>query len=188
MARNPVIVDIAWDAISHLIDDWQKTPYLWEKELDIQIELASRLQRILRELGRGEIEANYKNAIMGHEKQLWSRVNCEPGIQYLYNGESYTCHPDLVIWDDIEDPDNPPDNWSDWKILFALELKYFAKPDTENWDIKKLRYLIDQRKIKYGCWLNIRRERTNEGNGVKWEKIQENLWSCNVYLPAIDFQ
>lgn len=188
MARNPVIVDIAWDVINKLIKDWQNTPYLWGKELDIQIELASRLQMILRDLGKGEVQANYSSAIKGYENQLWNRVNCEPGIKYTYSdGKAYTCHPDLIIWDDMLDKNAPPADWSDWPILFALELKYFAKPSHDNWDIKKLKYLIDQGKIKYGCWLNIRRERSKKGNGIEWEQLQKNLWSCNAYLPANDF-
>ena len=188
MARNPVIVDIAWDVINKLIKDCQNTPYLWGKELDIQIELASRLQMILRDLGKGEVQANYSSAIKGYENQLWNRVNCEPGIKYTYSdGKAYTCHPDLIIWDDMLDKNAPPADWSDWPILFALELKYFAKPSHDNWDIKKLKYLIDQGKIKYGCWLNIRRERSKKGNGIEWEQLQKNLWSCNAYLPANDF-
>ena len=47
MANYPTAVKVAWDVIHQFIADWQENPYQWWTELDIQVEIASRLRLVL---------------------------------------------------------------------------------------------------------------------------------------------
>ena len=190
MASYPYLVQTAWYVIEAFIADWQREPYLWAREIDAQAEIASRLMNIYKLVGSDTLLGNYKGAPEGFEhNQRWSRVTCEPYVYYTYSdGKQYRCHPDIIVWDEINDPNSPPDQCEgkNWPILWACEIKYdVADPDT--WDIKKLRYLIQQDHIKFGCWLKFKRMHATTGNGIKWDKDQAGarLWECNVSLPSV---
>jgi len=94
------------------------------------------------------------------------------------------------VWDDIPDPDSPPDATGDsnWPILWLCEIKTDANAkEKENWDIEKMKYLLEQNRAKYACWLNLFYKRADTGNGIIWEKSieSERLWLCNAMLPAL---
>lgn len=46
MATYPYLVQIAWDVVNQFVRDWQMNPYLWNKEIDVQMELAGRLSSV----------------------------------------------------------------------------------------------------------------------------------------------
>ena len=72
-----------------------------------------------------------------------------------------------VIWDEIKDPNLPPEDH--WPVLWACEIKYSTgKPS--DWDIEKLEYLVSQSRIKFGCWLTLRFQRAVKGSGITWVK------------------
>jgi hypothetical protein len=185
MSRDPYLVEIAWDTVNRLLADWQREPYRWSKEIDFQVELASRLGTVLDVLGRGTIVANYPDPIPGFEKrQIWSRVCCEAKVKYVYeDGASYDCLPDVVVWDDIPDADHPPDDGDGaYPILWLCEIKLdAAKPG--NWDVEKLTYLVTQDRARFGCWLNLTRSRCTSGTGISWRKPIDRLWICDATLP-----
>lgn len=124
--------------------------YRWEKEIDVQVEIASRLLVALRATGHDTLLVNYPNAIPGFEgNQIWSRVCCEPALQYAWTDGSSWCCPDVVMRDDA-DPNNPPDaKGGSYPVLWVCEIKYRCPRDS-GWDLKKLRFLVQQNKIKYG--------------------------------------
>jgi hypothetical protein len=93
-------------------------------------------------------------------------VSCEPRISYQFeDGKTYECLPDIVVWDDIADPDQPPDlePHTNWPILWACEIKYGYK-EPSDWDLKKLRYLVAQGTMQHGCWLKMSRTRAVSGD------------------------
>jgi len=190
MAAYPYLVQIAWDAVNKFIEDWQCEPYRWPRERDVQTELASRLRSVYRIIGRDTIVGNYSDALAGFEgNQKWNRVCCEHTISYTYkDGKKYRCYPDIIIWDDIENPDSPPDadGISNWPVLWLCEVKLEEK-EKENWDVEKMRYVLTQGDAKYACWLNFSIKRAEAGNGVTWENPLKNnrLWLCGVMLPAL---
>ena len=189
MDRYPYIVKIAWDVIEKFIIDWQKEPYRWIQEVDFQTEIASRLSTVYRLINYDYVIGNYDDAVSGFKNnQRWNRVSCEPKITYTYkDGKQYPCFPDIVVWDDIKNPNAPPDadGLANWPILWVCEVKLEAKNE-ENWDIEKMVYLLKQKIVKFGCWLNLKRKRTKRGNGIKWirSKANRRLWICHAMLPA----
>ncbi|MBI5253835.1 MAG: hypothetical protein HY930_05500 [Euryarchaeota archaeon] len=190
MAAYPYLVQIAWDVIEKFLKDWQCEPYRWSREIDIQTEISSRISSIYRNIGYDTVKGNYKGAVLGFEhNQIWNRVCCEPNISYVYKDrKKYFCYPDIVIWDDIENPDAPPDatGESNWPMLWVCEIKFEGEME-EDWDIEKMKYLLIQNDAKYACWLNLFRKRAETGNGITWEKSigNERLWLCSAMLPAL---
>ena len=190
MSSYPYMVQTAWDAVHSMIEQWQHNPYQWSKERDVQVELASRLKKVYELTGYSSILGNYPKAIRGFENnQLWARVSCEPSISYIYkDGKKYKCYPDVVIWDDIKNPNSPPDSEGDknWPILWACEIKYDTSTNS-SWDLEKMSYLVDQKIVKFGCWLKIESRRTKKGDGINWEnkKSGARLWVCQVNLPSL---
>jgi len=188
MAIYPHLVQIAWNTIDQFINDWQHEPYRWAREIDIQAEIANRISIAYKDIDKDTVIGNYKDAIPGFEKnQKWNRVCCEPKIIYTYKDKKkYPCYPDIVIWDDIDNPDSPPDQNKNknWPMLWICEIKLNQK-EAADWDINKMKYLINQGAAKYGCWLNLNCKRANKGNGISWVKLLKHnkLWSCTIMLP-----
>jgi hypothetical protein len=60
MSTYPYMVQIEWDVVNQFVRDWQMNPYLWNKEIDVQMKLAGRLSSVLKILGRGTMEARYE--------------------------------------------------------------------------------------------------------------------------------
>jgi len=188
MSYYPYLVQTGWNVVERFLLDWQRQPYRWEHEIDVNAEIFSRLSTIYRLIGKDTIVGNYPNAVLGFEhKQEWSRAACQPCVSYTYSDKSKChCYPDIVIWDDIEDPNSPPDLHGDnWPILWACEIKY-GQQTPSDWDLKKLRYLISQKHIKYGCWLKMSLVRADYGSGLEWDRDQEEakLWICEARLPS----
>ena len=108
-------------------------------------------------------------------------------VKYQYiDGSSHKCRPDIVILDDIADPTNPPDlNGGNWPILWACEIKY-QNEGSDDWDIEKLRYLITQGVVQYGCWIKMLRLLAPQGNGVIWssDATIDRIRIYDVRLPA----
>lgn len=190
MANYPYLVNIAWDTVQKFIKDWQREPYRWPMERDVQVELASRISSVYKIIGRDTVRGNYSDAIPGFEhNQNWNRVSCEHTLSYIYkDGKRYRCHPDIIIWDDIDNPDSPPDAAGDrnWPMLWLCEIK-LRGDEEESWDIEKMKYLLTQRDTKYACWLNLFLERVKTGDGISWDKPDKNekLWICTAKLPAL---
>ncbi len=186
----PYMVNTAWYAVNSMIELWQNNPYHWANERDIQVELASRLKKIYELTGYSSMLGNYPDAIKGYEgNQQWSRVSCEPSISYTYkDGKRYKCYPDVVVWEDIKNPNSPPDidENNNWPILWACEIKYDSSSKS-SWDLEKMTYLVDQKILKYGCWLRIESKRVKRGSGIRWEnkKAGARLWVCHVNLPPM---
>ena len=190
MAAYPYLVQIAWDAVENFVKDWQQEPYKWYTETDIQTEIASRIRFSYQVIGKGTVLGNYTEAVAGFERnQTWSRVSCQPTVTYTHSDRrKYYCYPDIVIWEDLEDPNSPPDQTegANWPMLWVCEIKFNGQPE-EDWDLAKMRYLVAQNEVKYGCWLNMFRRRAETGSGISWERSLENqrLWVCTAMLPAL---
>lgn len=94
------LVNIAWGKIDEFISDWQKSPYKWDKEIDIQVDIASRIKLAYKSLDMDDMRASYKVNVSGFEKeQIYSRVCCEPLTYYDWtDGKRYSCQPDIVIF------------------------------------------------------------------------------------------
>ncbi len=124
------------------------------------------------------------------QDQSWSRVSCEPYVGYEFNSEPHWCFPDIVIWADDRSRNKGPggDTSTPWPIAWACELKYGSSNKGE-WDVKKLRLLIEQGKIEYGCAINIHFETGADHVSVNWrkeivnQKRSRRLWVGNVAVP-----
>jgi hypothetical protein len=190
MAAYPYLVQIIWDILNKFVNDWQKEPYKWCSEIDVQAEIVGRINSTYRNIGKDTVVGNYKDALPGFtQNQIWSRACCEPLITYTYKDKNkYNCHPDIVVWDDIDDPNSPPgsNDDSNWPILWVCEIKFDNK-DVEGWDVEKMSYLIKQGDAKFACWLNVELKRDNNGLGVDWQNPLQNqkLWILNVKIPKI---
>lgn len=182
--KNSEIIAAASEEMERFIGDWQRAPYRWDKEIDVQAELFSRLSAMCHQLGMGTVKGNYADAISRFRgNQVWNRVCCEPTLKYRWeDGAIRQCYPDLVIWDDIDDPDNPPDETGDanWPILWLCEIK-LGQDDKEKWDEKKLQAIIDRGRVTKACWLQIYREL---GEGTKRRKVGD-IETIEVRVPIV---
>lgn len=189
MASYPFLVQCAWNALGAVFHEWQKEPYRWSGERDVQLEIASRLNTLYKLIGKDSVVGELNWVESGfNPRQNWARVACDPYMAYTYSdGKKYRCHPDIVVWNDLPDsqqPDHLPGK--SYPVLWACELKYAVRnPGT--WDLEKLRYLVNQNQVQYACWVKISRCRATRGVGVDWFSSGEGrrLWQCEVSLPPL---
>lgn len=187
MGNYPYLVNIAWDVINKFIKDWQCNPCFWVYEREFQTEIANRLRFAYNVIGEGSIDIDYKNKYPPPfgGRQLWSRVQCEPHVWYKYNDKKERCHPDIVVWDELPIPESPPDAKEDQNnpILLVCEIKLEGNKEND-WDVDKMRYLIDQGDAKHACWLNFCPKPAESGDGIVWDKDKEDkVWKCTAKLP-----
>ena len=188
MSEYPYLVQISWYVVEKFLVDWQRDPYRWYQEIDIQTELSERLKTIYRLIGEDIVTMKCQWKVEGMaEIQGFSRVTCEPSVRYTdEKGGIAWCCPDIVIWDDASNiEDYPHGIGSDWPILWACEIKYPPKKE-ENWDQEKLRYMVSQNRAKFGCWLKVYLERVERGNGIEWDRDKEEgrIWIGEARLPS----
>lgn len=158
------MIEIIRNIVETFIEDWRNSPYEWESEVDIQAEIAQRLRLTLKSAGKFISKAGY-DYIRNGMLQDYSRVCCEPRIYYNDSkGNRYWCLPDIVVYDCIEDPNDPPDAVPEknWPMLWVCEIKYQTEDkDTSKqnkaWDTEKMEYLLEQKETKHACELHFDR-------------------------------
>ncbi len=153
--------------VQQFINDWKKSPFLWDTEMDIHVELASRLKTILQEFGLLKQRVFYKE--YGYIDV--SLLGCDYPVQFEKKvGESSYCRPDIQIFKLAEDPRNPPDSIMgvNWPALWACEIKYKTeiggdqnKKHREE-DIEKLKRLAKESggPVDYCCILHLERSKS----------------------------
>ena len=161
--RNEEVVRIAEEAVKELVKEWEKDPYLWDSEADIQGELYVRIKEKLKKFKKKKKD-RYKKW-MNH-KAHFNMIYCNP-LTYVEGRQRY--HPDIVIYEDHKCID---DNNKNEPMLWVCEIKYKRQwgGDWEENHIKydkdKLRQLRRQYKnpkingTKYAYFLEL--ERTKE--------------------------
>ena len=187
------LIGIAQRETKKFIAKWKKSPYKWDNERDIQVELTSRLKHAYGIFNK--YNAEYKKWSVPGYKQIYSRIRCEPRVYYTDGkGDRCCCKPDIVIFKDLDNPKAPPDdiNWRQKKncpILWLCEIKYNTEITPTNnltnvktdWDRKKLRYLLNNREAYTACWLVLfRRDKARKENSIRSGKIREYY----VSLPS----
>lgn len=192
------VVKSAWVQIERFIKDWQKSPYEWEKERDVQVELISRIKAALKKRKMDTYWAKFRRYVMkGDEQgQIYSRVCCEPRLYYKDKKKTRNvCRPDIVIWDNLKKPDSPADFYKSGRnphMLWICEIKYRPpwKSDDEarknSWDLDKMKRLLKQEDVGYACWLHINFRRTISGNGYKKNILEKGrLHRYDIKLPSV---
>ncbi len=201
--REEKIVSIVWDVIKRFIKNWQKSPYEWETEMDIQAEIYSRLARrfkldkiLKQKLKYDDVIKQFRN-----RPQTYRRVYCAPQTYYkTKSGKIEKCKPDIVIYrGDVDNP--PPDNKKriNFPMLLVCELKYETDwsgdslPENKRHDIYKMESLVKQRGNKiingteYACCLRFYRQKTESNHGEslkpKQEKIDGRLKIYDIMIP-----
>jgi hypothetical protein len=112
------VVQLSEQVIKEFISDWQKTPFCWLQEIDIQVELTHRF--------RNRLPENYRNFSAKHDHERnkqnrFQRVTCEPYVKLPVNS---WIHPDIVIWaDQVEQKENYV-NSGRYPIDLLCEIKY----------------------------------------------------------------
>lgn len=166
------IVSTVSNVIEKFIRDWQKSPFEYNTEIDIQAEIYSRLvkQLKLRKKLMLELQYNciklqtYKGKILSYR-----RVSCEYPTYYK-NKIKKRCYPDIIIYRDMSNP--PPDSkeGKNCPMLLVCEIKYETesggdfKIENRQADVKKLEYLLRQSKdtaingTEYALFLNFIRK------------------------------
>jgi hypothetical protein len=172
-------VTVAYDVIWQLALEWQREPYHWEAEADIQAELATRLRQIYQWMGIGQVtELDPKARDPIDRECRTSRVSCSPAIDLDRSGKLGYCKPDVVVWGEHD-----PDAWA-WPILWACEIKYCTSRKSDA-DIEKLKRLIKSGRIEAGCAFEVKYVRGNK-SGIDWDTsgLGQKLWRCQLTLPA----
>jgi len=155
------------------------------KEIDVQVELTSRLARVYDLIGRGTFVATYADPLVPGVEQRWPRVACEP---YARIGEGGWAFPDVVVQDDCADPANPPDAVDSgiYPLLWACEVKFRNTIEPDSGDLQKLHSLVDAGHLKFGCVLSMSMERSRSGDGLVWGDREKNVWTLGAELPPED--
>ena len=185
--RYDSLAQIGWDVVGQFMLDWQRSPYLWDREIDIQVELVSRLKTVMSLTGYGEVIGRYPGAIEKSEQEIrYSRVRSCPTLRFEIEGTNRTVKPDVVIWGDLdrlEDAELDESGVKPWPIIWACEIKYMGSSAS---DVDKLKQLIEIGRIKYGCVLDIRWEDRPEKRSIVWERhsLKARLWSCTAFVSS----
>lgn len=183
MSVYPRLVQKAHSVIDKFVRDWQKEPFRWSKEIDFQVEIASRLSAAYKSIKEDTVLINYPDEkLEGFKRnQKWNRVCCEPQIRYKTNGRKVFCYPDIIVWDDIKDPNSPP-HYTEHPILWVCEIKINWKEEDKK-DMSELRHLIKKGYAKYACWLNLIRERATKGRAIN-KRSEKNkrllIWEAKI--------
>jgi len=154
--RENKIVSIISNVIEKFIRDWQESPFEYNTEIDIQAEIYSRIvkQLKLRKKLILELQYDYIKLQTYKGKMLsYRRASCEYPVYYK-NKRKKRCYPDIIIYRDISNP--PPDSKEgiNCPMLLVCEIKYETesggdfKIENRQADVKKLKYLLKQRKDK----------------------------------------
>jgi hypothetical protein len=191
LSGSDTITRMAWDICEQFVAEWKETPFLWERERDLQAELYARLTSSLRVQGRLILPGFYDRAPAGYERrQYWSRVGCEPRVAYTIGPAGTAtayCYPDLVIWDQLRDSESPPPS-EYWPVLWACEIKMGGAQSGKTWDLEKLRLLIGTGRVKHGCALHFRREVdhhiTTGPQLWRRDELEGKLWLASPHLSA----
>lgn len=139
------IIDIIQNEVNKFISDWQNSSYEWLTEADIQMEIAYRLRAALKGRNLHISKVEYPETGMIE----LNKVCCEYTIEYqIESGEREKCRPDIIVFDDIENPYAPPDiDGKNWPMLWVCEIKCktcWSGLGDKQWDIDKIRYLLKQ--------------------------------------------
>ena len=205
----PFLVTLADGILATLIREWQREPYRWSKELDFHVSLVSRIDTALRLLGRDTVLGNYGGAPAGFETtttQRWARVAATPTVMLRGADKSPPTNvmPDVVVWDDIKDPNNPPDARArevrrNWPMIWACELKLNDRKQTQR-DAQKLSAFIQENELGYGSCVELTRAALRDGGAnlpdgarAKWfdnlvyfeSPLCKRLWHWKAWLPTI---
>lgn len=153
--------DLAEEQLESFARDWQRSPYYWRTEADIQREVSARILIALRNEGLDWRKHELPSA-MELEEAPW--LEGQPFRCRLVNGYAYytggrtaagqpeRIHPDIIVWDDLPESfrhlDPPPDGrYADkdsggrnWPIAWVCEIK--AKRDPTLADMGNLRKLL----------------------------------------------
>jgi len=166
------IVSIISNVIEKFIRDWQESPFEYNTEIDIQAEIYSRLVRQLK-LNKElivKLKYDYIKLQTYKGKMLsYRRVSCEYPTYYKSKRKK-CCYPDIIIYRNAKNP--PPDNKEgiNFPMLLVCEIKYETesggdfKIENRQADVKKLKYLLKQRKdttingTEYALFLNFIRK------------------------------
>jgi hypothetical protein len=196
------LVDIAWGELERFIKEWQRAPFAWNKERDVQVELASRIKSAIEKRGKGSYKANYKcirDKVKGFDDgQEFSRLCCEPLVYYEYEKDKRDiCYPDIVICDAPENPASPGEPWRKKRnepIIWVCEIKYqrewkkpYSPEEKDVRDLEKIKCLFKQKEdgTEYACWLNMSRTRASSGDGFPKLPKNRRLRIYNIKLPSI---
>lgn len=147
MFSDEQMVILAEEVLKQIIRDWATNPERWEREIDLQCELRSRLMSVFSLLGCGYISEDMTRQDKTRLTLSNARVACEPVIAGVTGANS----PDVVIWDAVEG--KCPPQKGIWPILWACEIKLSSKKTGALADVTKLEHLLDgyDQILKYGC-------------------------------------
>lgn len=186
------LIELIYQEIENFIRDWQASPYEWNTEVEMQAEIYNRLVKKL--ISNLIQKAKYKvKDDRFKEGQNYRRICCEPLIFYLdKSGEICHCFPDIVVYDDIDNPDSPPDfrGEANWPMLWVCEIKYQnefsggTSRDNKNWDSEKIKYLLEYEKgkAKFACFLDFDRTKPNSDKNFSYED-DNNFRQYRIMLP-----
>lgn len=70
---------MAWWTLRAVLNQWQREPFRWARERDIQAELGGRLNQVFSLQGLGTITGSYGHGLSDYDdQQTWARVSFKP--------------------------------------------------------------------------------------------------------------
>lgn len=169
MEQHEYFHQIATDVTKQLLVEWQKEPFRWEREIEIQSELFARLTTAFQLIGK---------SLITHSTGIAARIAAEPCVYYDEPG--LPCKPDIVLRDDVE---VAPPSGDHWPLIWVCEIKFdpYYKAVGLNPDIEKVRALIEQQKTKFGCCVRLSHRLSAPGDGIrKVDEQNANLCTWEV--------
>lgn len=175
MLNQQKLIRVTKNIINNFVKEWRKSPYEWETEMDIHAEIYNRLVREFEKQNWLKMRLKYddvKDERFTGRSQTYRRIGCKPKTYFKYKGKRIIRYPDIVIYSDIPDPDNPPDKTKDinFPMFLTIEIKYQTEwsgdwnPYNKKVDVAKMKWLIKQANDK-------------TINGTRY------AWCLNFYRP-----
>lgn len=171
------LLEISEIVIKEFIGDWQKTPYCWLQEIDIQVELVLRFREKLKQFSKKLlIEARHSHE--PNKQHLFHRVTCEP---YVKLPTRSWIHPDIVIWSDQQS--DVDINSGKYPINLICEIKYSYDEIDTTGDKKRLKDSLNcESKPNLAIQLVFIQKQKKENDGVCRSTDDGNLIVYHVYL------
>ena len=165
--RYPFVVEQTWAVLDQLATDMLRWPSRYQTEADIQAEFHRRLSNAFEATGTDIYGATWNDE---HGEEIYpkfSRIGCQHGVRAKDSGT--LVFPDIVIYDDLEDPEAWPDDDWQWPVSMAIEFKHRHKTAPDHADVLKLARLIRHENAQFGCWINV--ERTSDSENKAFTTI-----------------
>ena len=173
-------LELAHRVVMQFLQEWQWQPHRWWREIDVQVEIASRLQRALALVGLDRMPAVFPKVGKGQA----SVIHCEPGMVREPEATKGLVHPDIVMWEHMPPgQDERHVTTGEVTALWACEIKYTSGQSSDG-DVEKLRKLQEGDRLRCGAFVQMDFQKVPMPNiSRRLAPGAGEIWHYEAHLP-----